>query len=116
MTAALASLRCPRCALPCSPMEVHGSDHVPYGEGYVTRPWRDLVSDCCAESVERVLIYERCRTREGYEGCEQCLSCIADEVVQDVTELDGCSKDLQAAVARELARRMRPMLSVRQAF
>lgn len=74
-----------------------------------------MVCTFCDDVVTRRFICEICRERDCANGAEQCLECIADQVVGDPRELDSCSKDLQGEVARVLAKRLKPFMRHRQA-
>lgn len=93
--------RCPGCtAQPC--------DVSFDAEGYE-------LSVCCDEYAETLWMCETCSEREAHAGCDQCLECIIDAVIADPREIDQCAPSLQVEIARELANRLRPFLSRRQA-
>lgn len=74
-----------------------------------------MVCTFCDDVVTRRFICDICNERDCTTGADQCLECIADQVIEDPRELDSCSKDLQAEVARVLAKRLKPFMRQRQA-
>jgi hypothetical protein len=74
-----------------------------------------MACNACDDLVTRRSICDVCHDRDCAGGAEQCLECIADQVVADPRELDTCSKSLQAEVARVLAQRLKPFMRQRQA-
>jgi hypothetical protein len=74
-----------------------------------------MVCNFCDDVVTRRFVCDVCHTRDCANGAEQCLECIADQVVADPRELDTCSKDLKAEVALVLAQRLKPFMRQRQA-
>jgi hypothetical protein len=74
-----------------------------------------MVCTFCDDVCSRRFICDVCEEHDCANGAEQCLECIADQCVEDPRELDSCSKELQAEVARVLAKRLKPFLRQRQA-
>lgn len=95
-------LRCPACKCDVSNGDVKHEDYL-------------AISLCCDEEVEKVWLCKTCSTREPHAGEEHCLSCLADAIVESPAELVYYGEETVAAVAKELAERMRPYLSRRQA-
>lgn len=69
----------------------------------------------CRSYVTKVYLCEDCGCGPSFDGTDSCAECWADHAVADPTDIDNYTKALQAEVARILARRLRPVLSVRQA-
>jgi hypothetical protein len=74
-----------------------------------------MVCNFCDDVCTRRFICDVCHERDVANGAEQCIECIADQVVADPEELHGCSKSLQAEVAHVLAKRLKPFMRQRQA-
>lgn len=74
--------------------------------------------DVCAECngyLDKIHMCETCETWPTFDGIDECIHCFADAVIADPGLLDGCARSLQVEIAKVLAARIRPMLSVRQA-
>lgn len=93
--------RCPACTMqPCS---------VDYDiEGYE-------ISACCDEYAETIYLCEECGDNTIHPGLDICFECLLKQVIADPREIDQCTDDLAREIARALAERVKPMLSVRQA-
>jgi hypothetical protein len=74
-----------------------------------------MVSHCCDEVTERVYMCMVCEFAEAYDGCEECLECIADEAIDDPNTLIACTRSVIEAVSKVLAKRLKPYLRQRQA-
>jgi hypothetical protein len=95
-------LRCPQCKCECMDGNIKHEDYL-------------AISLCCNEVCERVWVCETCGDREQHSGDTNCLSCICDAVIADPRELEQCSLKLQGEIAKELAGRLKPFLTRRQA-
>jgi hypothetical protein len=77
-------------------------------------PYDDVCADCDG-ICEKTALCETCKTGPAYDGVDECLSCVASACVKDPTLIGEYTRPMQVAIADELARRLRPKLSVRQA-
>jgi len=75
----------------------------------------DRLCIVCQDVVARSHFCHTCDARLVTHGADQCLECIADMVIEDPRELECCTEDLQRAVARVLAERLKPFMRQRQA-
>jgi hypothetical protein len=80
----------------------------------LSHPFDDVCAEC-GSLCEKVSVCEDCHARPCFDGVDYCIECAADECVKDPALIDEYTRSMQVAIARELAERLRPKLSVRQA-
>jgi hypothetical protein len=110
--------RCDSCgSTTTDPIEMRETEHYCMGDATVSQVGIYLACDVrgCKGECEEIHVCDVCDTREAAEGADQCVNCISDAVVADPRELDTIFGSLKDAVTKELARRARPYLTMRQA-
>ena len=95
-----AHYRCPSCRWECLSVEFDRCG--------------DAISSCCDAVCERYYLCATCDAREPFAGDDDCIVCLADQFLAKPAEFDGHDA-VKAAIADELAGRMRGMLARRQA-
>lgn len=92
--------RCPSCQYECLSVDFDDCG--------------DAISSCCDEVCETYHLCATCDANEPHKAEEFCIGCLADQFITCPADFAD-DEPLRAAIAGELAQRLRPMLSVRQA-